>query len=188
MRRGWIEKARKANWRTWVAVLALVVIVLLARPTWRTFFIGLPLVALGEAIRVWGAGYLVKTKDLIVSGPYAYVQHPLYLGSLFIMVGLVLMGGYPWWVLLIALVAYFGYYMPRKHRIESHRLGEIYGEPYRRYEAAVPRLFPYRGAYRPEDARAHEWSWGRLTENSEDGAFWCLVIAVLLVAGKVLWL
>ena len=39
------------------------------------------------------------------------------------------------------LGVFFGYYMPRKERIEPARLEALHGEEYRKYNAAVPALF-----------------------------------------------
>ena len=39
--------------------------------------VGFVIAALGEAIRFWAAGHLLKTKELITSGPYRYTRNPL---------------------------------------------------------------------------------------------------------------
>ena len=44
----------------------------------------------GEAIRVWAAGHLEKSREVTRSGPYRFTRHPLYLGSSFIAVGVML--------------------------------------------------------------------------------------------------
>ena len=36
--------------------------------------------ALGEALRIWAAGHLEKSREVTSSGPYRYTRHPLYLG------------------------------------------------------------------------------------------------------------
>jgi hypothetical protein len=33
-------------------------------------------------LRIWASGHLVKNKVLTVTGPYAYVKNPLYIGTL----------------------------------------------------------------------------------------------------------
>ena len=64
-----------------------------------------------------------------------------------------------WSPLALALAAvfgavYFGYYMPYKDRIESARLESLYGDAYRRYAAAVPRLIPASARLRAARRRA----------------------------------
>ena len=49
--------------------------------------LGLGLVFSGLALRSWAAGTLHKRTQLATSGPYALVRHPLYIGSLFMMLG-----------------------------------------------------------------------------------------------------
>ena len=56
---------------TW---MLLVTLLALARPTLLGFAVGLPLVASGEALRIWAAGHLRKSIDLVTSGPYAYTR------------------------------------------------------------------------------------------------------------------
>ena len=51
------------------AVAALV----LARPTWTTWRYGLLVALAGEAIRVWAAGHLEKSREVTRSGPYRWI-------------------------------------------------------------------------------------------------------------------
>ena len=130
-----------------LAVLALVgTLVWLAQPSPRSVQIGFVFVALGEAIRFWAAGHLRKTVELITSGPYRYTRNPLYLGRFLIFTGIAIMTQLPyhasWIVLLVGYVVFFGYYMPRKERVEPARLTEFHGEAYKVYFKAVPALFP----------------------------------------------
>ena len=181
MRRSLIRKIRQASWRTLVGSAVVIVALGLARPTLTSLLAGLPLVVVGELIRIWGCGHLVKTSELIVSGPFAYVQHPLYLGTGFIAPGLMIAGGAPWWLTVALMAFYIGYYVRRKHRIESGRLREIYGEKHAAYEAAVPVLLPYRRPYRPAGTQSASWNPQRVSQNSEDGTVYALVaIAIYL--------
>ncbi len=54
---------------------------ILARPTWTTWRSGLLVALAGEAIRVWAAGHLEKSREVTRSGPYRWTRHPLYVGS-----------------------------------------------------------------------------------------------------------
>lgn len=158
----------------------------LARPTAVGFAVGLVLIAAGEAVRAWGAGHLVKNDRLTVCGPYAWVRHPLYLGSLLIGVGFLVMGGGPvLWLLPVGLLFFFAYYFPYKDRIESARLERLYGPPYARYRAAVPGLLPLRGAW-PEAAAvsggARTWSAERFADNDEAGTVVAVAVGIVLFA------
>ncbi len=52
---------------------------------------GLSLVVIGLFIRSWSAGMLRKSEVLSVSGPYALVRNPLYVGSFLMMFGFCLL-------------------------------------------------------------------------------------------------
>jgi len=154
-----------------VAVYALLAFLLtLARPTLAWATAGAVLVGLGEAVRVWSAGHLVKTRLLVTSGPYRYTRNPLYLGRLFILTGLCVMATMPyganWLVLVAGWAIFFGYYLPRKERVEPARLREAHGEAYERYRRAVPALFPGWPPYEGETSRS-AWSARRMLHNRE---------------------
>ena len=159
-------------------------------PTPRSLAIGLSLALLGEALRLWATGHLLKNDDLTVTGPYAYLRHPLYLGTLSVATGFVVMASTPWAFVLwgVLLLGYFGYYMPYKNRIEGARLEELYGDRYRRFSIAVPRLVPRLHAYRPLEARPAaeaRWNWARFHGNHELGT--AAVVGVGAAAMVVRW-
>lgn len=147
--------------------LALVAAIAWARPSATGLVAGAVLAGLGEALRLWGAGHLVKTDVLTVTGPYARVRHPLYLGTALVAAGFaVAVGGAASWVLLgLVLPAFLLYYLPYKERIESARLERRHGEAYRAYREAVPAWLPARRAVRAPSARS--FSCERVRENDE---------------------
>src|SRR5262245_6566966 len=86
---------RRGHRRWKVVALAAVAIGLLltARPTAVTAAVGLPLIAAGGALRTWAAGHLLKTRELTMTGPYAFTRNPLYVGTLLIGIGFGLLTG-----------------------------------------------------------------------------------------------
>ena len=149
----------------WVFAIALA---WFARPTLVEWAVGLGLAALGEAIRCWSAGCLIKSKKLITCGPYQYVRNPLYLGRFFILSGVCTAAALPYhanlYVLGAALLVFFGYYIPRKEKVEPARLERLHGQEYRAYKAAVPSLFPRLTPY----GNPHgSWQWANFKENEE---------------------
>ena len=165
--------------------LLIAVLLLLSHPTPHGVTIGFLLAALGEAIRVWAAGHLIKTTELVTSGPYSYTRNPLYLGRLLIFSGLCIMATLPrhanWLVLVAGWVVFFVYYLPRKERVEPARLREIHGEAYERYFNAVPALFPTSHPY--SEGPSLGWSSDRMLRNREH---WML-IGLTLVTLLMLW-
>ncbi len=148
---------------------ALALILAWARPSVLSLATGLPFVALGVLVRLWAAGHLHKTERLVTSGPYRYTRNPLYLGRLFLLVGLAVTARLPfglhWAVLGVGLLLFFAYYLPRKERIEPARLAARHGDAYRRYQAAVPALFP---RWRPwPGGDATRWSGALCRRNRE---------------------
>ena len=65
-----------------------VLVLVLAQPTGSSLAIGMSVAAGGEAIRIWAAGHLRKSREVTVSGPYRWMAHPLYVGSSVMGVGL----------------------------------------------------------------------------------------------------
>ena len=157
----------------------------MARPTPWTISIGFVFVVLGESVRFWAAGHLHKTVELITSGPYRFTRNPLYLGRLLILTGLCIMATLPYQANLIALglgyLVFFGYYLPRKERVEPARLREHHGEPYDRYFKAVPALFPAVRPY-PEGASSG-WSSDNMQRNREH---W-MVVGLAAISLFLLW-
>jgi len=177
--------------RVFAALGLVVALLLVSRPTLGSVAAGAVLVALGETWRVWAAGHLLKSRELAVSGPYRYVQNPLYFGRLCLLVGFSIMawipvttGGSPWPANLVALAAglviFFGYYLPRKRRVEGGRLERLHGEAYREYVANVPEIIP---SLRPYGTNVRQWTSERFRDNSE-GA---MVVFVILVTALFLW-
>jgi protein-S-isoprenylcysteine O-methyltransferase Ste14 len=111
----------------------------LSEPTWTSLAIGLPVAALGLALRAWAAGHLEKNRALAESGPYAYVRNPLYIGTLAVAAGFVLASRQ--WVLGVLFAAVFVLiYLPVVELEEQH-LRSLFPE-YAEYARRVPRLWP----------------------------------------------
>jgi protein-S-isoprenylcysteine O-methyltransferase Ste14 len=167
---------------TFVFIAALVA---LARPRPLEVAIGFVIAAMGEAVRFWAAGHLLKTKELITSGPYRYTRNPLYLGRLLILTGLCVMARLPyyanWILLVVGYAVFFFYYMPRKERVEPARLRAVHGEAYDRYFKAVPALLP---TFRPYASGSNlGWSSDRMIRNRE---VW-MVAGILAITLFLLW-
>ena len=55
-----------------------------AKPTWTSLAIGAAIALLGIFVRAVASGHVEKNRELTMTGPYAYVRNPLYLGSIII--------------------------------------------------------------------------------------------------------
>ena len=174
--------------RTGALYLAGAAALLAARPEAALAFPGLAMIAIGQSLRVWATGYLLKTDELTTAGPYAFLRHPLYAGSLLMGCGFALVAGrlVSIVVIPIGLVFYFGYYLRYKERVESERLEAIYGDAFRAYRAAVPAIFPRLSPWHPPtQSETPPWRLDRVLENDEQTA---LVYTVLgLAAFAAIW-
>jgi protein-S-isoprenylcysteine O-methyltransferase Ste14 len=113
------------------------------------FWLGLALVVLGltfsVAARVWlgnnwsGMVTLKRDHELIRSGPYRWVRHPIYTGLLLAILGSAIALGE--WRGLIALVLVAAAVL-RRIAIEERFLTQQFGAAYARYRAEVPALVP----------------------------------------------
>ena len=130
-----------------------------SQPTPGVFLLGLGPVFLGEALRFWAAGHLLKSRELVTSGPYAYTQNPLYLGRIFLYSGFCIMARLPHALNLVVLAAgiavFAFYYIPRKIRVEGKRLAKRHGDNWVAYHEEMPILFPRFTRY--QGAGAERW-------------------------------
>lgn len=155
-----------AGWALGVLVLVL------ARPDLRSILLGLPLVVLGEAARLWASGHIEKTLKLATGGPYAHSRNPLYVGSLLLALGVAVACASPWVVLAVAL--YFLAFYPAVMREEAGFLRKKFPE-YAGWEAEVPLFWP---RLLPGGPRESRFDWARVRRNRE----WRTAAALPLLA------
>ena len=145
-----LAKRRRASvWKRWAAVAAKTRVAVsitlaigacwLSNPTLESLFVGWPVAFAGIALRAWAAGHLRKNQQLAVSGPYAYVRNPLYIGSLLSAVGLGICANDA--VLLAGiLVVFLLWFLPVVGEEEDHIRKILPG--FREYESRVRRFVP----------------------------------------------
>lgn len=113
---------------------------------------------LGELIRLWGvswAGSETRTTGdvggtfLIVSGPFARVRNPLYVGNILMYFGLGLMSFALFPYLQIAGLIFF--YLQYNFIVseEENYLQKTFGQEFENYLKNVPRFFPRLTKYKP---------------------------------------
>ena len=175
--------------RLLVVYAAAVAALWASHPSALTLALGLAPIAVGEGLRIWATGYLHKSESLTVAGPYAYLRHPLYAGTLLIAAGFAIMAGTQLSIALLGifLLAYFAYYMPYKNRIEGARLESLFGDAFRRYAIAVPRLVPRVHPYTPLGGDASGsivWRSERFADNNETGTAVAVALGVLAMVAR----
>lgn len=145
-----------ARWRVRLGALTVVAALVLARPTWTSWRAGLAIALVGEAIRVWAAGHLEKSREVTRSGPYRWTAHPLYVGSSVLALGVVVAAA----SLPLAALAliYMTATITAAVRTEEAHLREAFGPAYDDYRASraqpMPRSFSLARAIRNREYRA----------------------------------
>ena len=176
--------------RTKGAWLLAIPYLLLARPRPELLGAGAALVAAGLLLRGWAAGTIRKDEVLTTGGPYAFLRHPLYVGSFLIGVGLGVAGGH--WVWPVLVIVYFAVIYQRTLAEERERLGRLFGSRFERYAARVPpllpRLTPYRAQGDPAERGTASFAWRRYLRNREWEALLGAVAALAVLAAKMRWL
>jgi len=117
---------------------------------WPLFVAGLVVMSAGVALRQWAIAVLGRffTVDVRVQpgqpvverGPYRWVRHPSYTGMIVTFVGLGLALGN--WASLAVLAVVPAAGLVVRIRFEERVLLATLGEPYRRFAASRPHLFP----------------------------------------------
>lgn len=158
------------EYRSYIPIPFLVVMLFFAQPTPKTLILGFLLVTVGEFLRLWGvaiAGSETRTSGpvggtfLITTGPFAYVRNPLYLGNMLIYAGVGVMSNalFPW--LMLGALAYFFFQYSLIVSLEEEHLVAAFGEEYQRYCASVPRFIPKLVKYPPGNNEQPELDWNR---------------------------
>jgi protein-S-isoprenylcysteine O-methyltransferase Ste14 len=122
---------------------------LLAPALWQFWVAGI-MTAAGLLFTIWarvhlgdnwsGTVTIKRHHDLIVTGPYAIVRHPIYTGLLAALVGAAVARN-EWRGVLAVLIALAALW--RKLRLEERWMAERFGERYAAYARAVPALLPF---------------------------------------------
>jgi protein-S-isoprenylcysteine O-methyltransferase Ste14 len=135
-----------------VAMAAL----LLADPTWASWRTGLLVAVAGEAVRVWAAGHLEKSREVTRSGPYRWARHPLYVGSSIMAAGIIIAAHSV--VLAVIAPIYMVITITAAIRTEEAFLRRTFGDTYDRYAQSqaepMPRRFSLARAMRNREYRA----------------------------------
>jgi len=166
----WKKLAQKT--RVPAGTILGIIFLLLMHPSARSLWIGGAIAAVGALIRLWAAGHIDKGKVLTQGGPYAFTRNPLYLGSFFMALGIIIAGqGY--WLLLAFGVFFVAFYYPVM-RAEEQELLNGYGESFVQYSARVPMFFP---GFPKTGPAPSTFLWSRVIRNREHHTIAGLIVA-----------
>jgi len=169
------------RWRVRSAILFLVAVLVLARPTPLWLVLGGAVSLWGLGIRAWASGHIRKEKILAVTGPYRYSRNPLYLGNFFLGLGIAL-GTHSRWGMGIFLL-YFLIFYPPVILEERERMRRLFPGEYDAYRKNVPLFFPTFSSGLPKGSA--RWSSALYRKNGEYRAFVGTVIVWAIFALKM---
>ncbi len=136
---------------------------------------------MGIFVRAVASGHVEKNRVLTMSGPYAYVRNPLYVGSIIIGIGFATAARDVWVVVAIVLL-FFVIYLPVIRSEEAFLRTQF--EEYDDYARRVPSLLPTTLLYRQiTKGFSRELYFSHREYNSLLGA----AAMVLALVVKILW-
>jgi protein-S-isoprenylcysteine O-methyltransferase Ste14 len=159
-----------ARWRVTLGFLLAALVLWLASPTWPSWAMGGAIALAGEALRIWAAGHLEKSREVTRSGPYRILRHPLYAGSALIGVGFAVASWHP--AAALAITLYLAFTLDAARRSEEAHLRAKFGDAYPAYAE---------GRAAPMDRR---FSASRALANREHHAVAGLVAGLAALAWK----
>ncbi|HET7048059.1 MAG TPA: isoprenylcysteine carboxylmethyltransferase family protein [Solirubrobacteraceae bacterium] len=141
--------------RPGLVILAAVVLLRLLRPGTLAVsspilqVVGLILFASGLGLALWARIYLGRNwgmpmteraePELVTSGPYRFVRHPIYSGVLLALLGTALATNLYWLIVLAFLGAYFTY----SATVEERLMTTSFPDQYASYKAHTKMLIPF---------------------------------------------
>lgn len=147
---------------------------------------GIAFILLGQIFRVSARGFKSEHSQegnlLIQDGPYALVRNPMYLGILFIGLGIVLML-FNWWVACVFLLIFVARYIPLMFA-EEEKLKVLFPGTYLSYQRRIPRLMPSASTLLKKDISEYlplRLSW----LEKEIGSITAVLLATLVVESWV---
>ncbi len=147
------------KYRSYTPIPFLLVMVIFQEATLTSMLVGFLIALTGEFFRLWGvvyAGSETRTTGgvggtyLVVSGAFAHVRNPLYLGNILLYtgIGIMSMALFPY-LQIFAFIFFYIQYLIIIAEEEKYLL-ETFKEDYQHYYDNVPRLFPRISSYKTE--------------------------------------
>ena len=157
---------------------AIPILLLCSNMNDRSFQWGAVLMVTGEMIRFWALGFMEKKgQKLAMSGPYAFVRNPLYVGNFFLGFGVAVLVS-NWIILVFFLAGFFGIYSGTIRGEEKH-LQEMFGKTFEDYCKNVPAFFPRFSPY--EAPTQDSFLWSRITKHHEYITVMGIALVLLLL-------
>lgn len=138
---------------------------------------GIGYIIVGLLIRLWSNSYAIKNDKLTTCGPYAFVRNPLYLGTILIIIGFLIVLKIHWIASIAFLIILASTYYKTIEGEQKDLLAK-YKDSYKDYCAKVPSMIPSLIPY----AKGEKWpcSIDRLIFSKEyKSIVWVTVILII---------
>lgn len=154
-------KAGQTRWTRFAGIRIAVVLVILLLLRLKTFKghvathnpwlqgVGLAIFVLGLALAIWARMYLGRNwgmpmaqkvdPELVITGPYHRVRHPIYSGIILAMIGTTIAVSLYWLVAVLLIGAYFLY----SATVEERSMTELFPDSYPQYKQSTKMLIPF---------------------------------------------
>ncbi len=183
--------AKIFSYRSYTPIPFLIVMLIFQKATLESMIIGFVISLIGESFRLWGvsvAGSETRTTGgvggsfLVVTGAFAYVRNPLYLGNIFLYlgIGIMSMALFPY----LQIIALIFFYIQYKFIIDEEEkyLEKTFGKQYDDYRNKVPRLIPRLTPYKNPGIEQPEYKIGKgLKSETRTLQAFALVTIILIV-------
>jgi protein-S-isoprenylcysteine O-methyltransferase Ste14 len=154
-------KAGRTRWTQFAGIRVGVILVVLLLLRTRVFkehattsnpwlqVIGLAVFLLGLALAIWARVYLGRNwgmpmsqkvdPELVTTGPYRRVRHPIYSGIILAMIGTAIAISLYWLVAVVLIGAYFLY----SAVVEERSMARLFPDSYPEYKRSTKMLIPF---------------------------------------------
>lgn len=179
------------KYRSYTPIPFLILMVVFQNADITSIVVGFAIALLGEFFRLWGVSYAgseTRTTNgvggtfLVVSGAYARVRNPLYVGNMlmYLGIGIMSMALFPYLQILALLFFFWQYTVIIKE--EEGFLRTKYGKSYENYCAAVPKLIPAFKKYKNPGLEQPEYQLqkGLRSERRTLQAFSLIVLIIII--------
>ncbi len=189
-----MEKLRAIffKYRSYTPIPFLIAMLYFQEATITSLILGFIIAIIGEATRFWGVSYAgsetrttgsVGGSQLVISGPFAHVRNPLYVGNMMMYVGIGIMSLALFPYLQIAALVFF--LIQYKFIIdgEEEYLKKTFKQDYKQYCENVPRLIPQFRKYKNENLSQpkFDFSVGLKSEMRTLQAFFSVIVILLIL-------
>jgi len=179
------------KYRSYTPIPFVILMLVFENATVTSLIVGFFIALIGELIRFWGvswAGSETRTTGgvggtyLVISGPFAHVRNPLYVGNILMYLGLGIMSMALFPYLQIVAILFFILQYDFIVKEEEEFLEKKFGSDYHKFLQNVPRFFPRLTKYKDDSIPQPDYkiSAGLKSETRTLQAFGTTVLLIII--------